>query len=88
MTTVMKARLIKIGNSQGIRIPKVLLDQLDFGEEVELEVQSNQLVLRPAQRPRHGWAAQFRLMADQGDDTLLDAEETPLSTWDADEWSW
>ena len=58
--TVMKTRIIKIGNSQGVRLPKLLLAQVDLGEEVEVEVQQNQIVIRPAQGPRHGWDAQFR----------------------------
>jgi antitoxin MazE len=42
--TVIKSRIIKIGNSQGLRIPKVLLEQLNLRDEVELEVQENQLI--------------------------------------------
>ena len=43
----MKTRLIKIGNSQGIRIPKLLLEQVGLANEVELEVQQDQIVIRP-----------------------------------------
>lgn len=85
MNTV-KTHLIKIGNSRGIRIPKPLLDRFGFGEEVELAVQRNQLVIRPAQRARHGWDKQFGLMAEHSDDRLLD--ETILTQWDVDEWEW
>jgi antitoxin MazE len=84
----MKARIIKIGNSQGIRIPKLLLDQIDLGDEVELELLENQIVIRPAQTPRHGWEEQFRSMAEQVDDRLIDEEVVSLTGWDADEWEW
>ena len=70
----MKARIIKIGNSKGIRIPKVLLDQSQVGEEVILEVQGNQIVIHPAAHPRQGWAEAFRSMSEQGDDQMLDPE--------------
>ena len=53
MSTVVKTRIIKIGNSQGIRIPKILLDQTSLGKEVELELQQDQIVVRSAHRARH-----------------------------------
>ena len=88
MGTVLKTRIIKIGNSQGIRIPKMLLDQVGLGEDVELEAQHDRIVIRPARRPRDGWDEQFKAMAEHGDDQLLDGEALHLSTWDADEWTW
>ena len=73
MGTVLKAHLVKIGNSRGVRIPKIWLEQLNFHEEVELAVESDQIVIRPAHHPRAGWDEQFREMAERGDDQLLDA---------------
>lgn len=84
----MKTRIIKIGNSQGIRIPRVLLEQSGLGEEVELEVQDAQIVIRSAERPRQGWDEAFRSMAEHADDQLLDEELTGQSRWDEDEWQW
>jgi antitoxin component of MazEF toxin-antitoxin module len=37
----MRARIVKIGNSQGIRIPKPLLEQLKINEDVDIEVKNN-----------------------------------------------
>ncbi len=88
MNTSIKTRLIKIGNSQGIRIPKVLLEQVGLTAEVELEVQGDQLVLRAARRPREGWEMQFRQMAEHGDDALLDQNVRSGSSWDEEEWTW
>jgi antitoxin MazE len=73
----MKTRIIKIGNSQGIRIPKVLLEQSGLSTEVELEVQDAQIVIRSAQRPCQGWEEAFRAMTKHQDDRLLDP--LPLS---------
>lgn len=84
----MRARIIKIGNSKGIRIPKVLLEQSKIGEEIELDVQGNQILIRPASRPREGWEETFRSMAERGDDHLLDLEQATPSQWDKDEWEW
>lgn len=88
MNTVTRTRIIRIGNSQGIRIPKLFLEQVDLGEEVELEVQEGQLVIRSVRGPRQGWEEHFEAMAHRGDDRLLDGEVLNVSSWDADEWEW
>lgn len=82
----MKARIVRIGNSQGIRIPKSILAQVDLGDEVDLEVEADRLVIRSAQRPRAGWEEGFERMAARGDDRLLDLG--PPSAWDEAEWDW
>jgi antitoxin MazE len=53
-----------------------------------LAAQDNQLVIRPAQRPRAGWDEQFKRMAERGDDRLLDADAASLTEWGEDEWEW
>ncbi len=83
-----KTRIVKIGNSQGIRIPKPILEQVDIGDEVELEVKNGQLIVRQAREPRHGWEDKFATMAAKGDDLLLDADNMAISSWDTDEWEW
>lgn len=52
MRTVIKTRVVKIGDSQGIRIPKVVVDQLSLAQDVELEVQAGRLIIRPARQAR------------------------------------
>jgi antitoxin MazE len=84
----MKTRIVRIGNSHGIRIPKPILEASGLGEEVVLEVREGSLIVRAAGRPRADWDEAFRAMAEAGDDRLLDAEVTPTSTWDEDEWEW
>ena len=88
MSTVIKTKMVKIGNSQGVRIPKVVLEQLGFSTDVELEVQDGQIVLRPLRHARAGWEEIFRHMSERGDDHLLDADTLSLSSWDEEEWSW
>jgi len=85
---ILKMRLVKIGNSQGIRIPKALLDQVGLTEDIELEVQGRHLVLRAARRPRDGWDELFRRMSLNHDDHLFDARADGLSSWDEEEWVW
>jgi len=88
MPIIVRARIIKIGHSQGVRIPKLLLDQTDLGEEVELELQQNQIVIRSAHQARANWEELFEAMAARGDDRLLEGEVMVTATWDRDEWEW
>jgi antitoxin MazE len=83
----MKTRIIRIGNSQGVRIPKLLLQQTGLGEDVELEVRFDEIVIRSAKQPRADWAAAFESMAQAGDDALLDPDVVG-SEWDEEEWTW
>jgi len=84
----MRARIIKIGNSQGIRIPKLFLEQTRLGEEVELEAQDDQIVIRPISYPRQGWDEAFQAMAERGDDQLPDGNLIGQTRWDQEEWEW
>ena len=84
----MKARIIRIGNSQGIRIPKAVLEQTGISGEVDLEVADNVITIRSTVHPRADWDAAFRNMADRQDDRLLDDDHTGQETWDQDEWQW
>jgi antitoxin MazE len=86
MSNRTKTRLVRIGNSRGIRIPKVVIEQLGLGTEVELSVHTDRLVVRSARRPRQGWAKKFREMHERGDDRMID--EFPPTTWDLEEWEW
>lgn len=84
----MRTRIVKIGNSQGIRIPKLILERSNLSEEVELEAQDNQLIIRSTSQPRCDWASSFRVMAERGDDKLLDEDSVSQNQWDKDEWQW
>jgi antitoxin MazE len=84
----MKTRIVRIGNSQGIRIPKTLLEQTGLSGEVEISVEDGSLIIKPAHGARAGWVAAFKKMAERGDDALLDEDAPNLSRWDEDEWEW
>lgn len=81
-----KTRIVRIGNSRGIRLPKALLDEAQLSDEVELHAERGQLVVKPARHPRQGWAEEARRMHERGDDRLLD-EPTP-TRFDEEEWEW
>ncbi len=83
----MKARIIQIGNSRGIRLPKALLEQANLTEDVQIEAAPNQIVIRSAHLPREGWDEAFRRMAERGDDRM-DEEAASLTAFDETEWTW
>ena len=82
----MKTRIVQIGNSRGIRVPKVLLEQAQLTEEVELDAEPGRIVIRRGTRPRAGWAAAAREMRERDEDRLLDPS-TPTQ-FDEKEWKW
>lgn len=82
----MKASVIKIGNSRGVRIPKPIFTACGFEDEVEMEVKDGNLIIRSAYRPREGWSDAFHAMSRSGDDALLEPEVA--SKWDSEEWEW
>lgn len=84
----MKTRVVRIGNSQGIRIPKSVIEQCHLHGAVDLEIQQGQLVIRPAVKPRAGWGEAFARMHRHGDDRLTDQESAAPSAWDRSEWTW
>jgi len=82
----MKAELVRIGNSRGIRIPKPIIEQCGFGEVVELRVENDRLVISPERRPRQGWAEAFRAARRASHDDLL-LGDFP-NDFDHKEWEW
>lgn len=83
------ATLIKIGNSQGVRIPKALIEQARLADtELEFKVTNAGLLIRPANTPRQGWAERFAHAAE--DNATHDADQewldAPLTDDKALEW--
>ena len=77
--------LVPIGNSKGIRLPKVILEQLNITDKLELEVADKQLVLKPLNKtPREGWEKSFTAMRQNKEDKLIMADEFD----GAFEWEW
>ena len=82
----MKARLIRIGNSRGVRLPKAIIAQAGLTEEVELGVRDGAIIIARATSARSGWADAARQMRQRDEDLLL-AAATP-TRFDEKEWKW
>lgn len=81
----MKTQIIQIGNSQGIRIPKVLLEESRISGEVDLEVREDGILIKNIQKPRGNWDEIFKTMADTDDDQQIDDYAT---SFEKKEWQW
>jgi antitoxin MazE len=81
----MRARIVRIGNSQGIRIPKPLLEQAGLADEVELTLAGRSLIVTPARPARADWEAAFASLTVDGAEELI---ETPAPEFDDLEWAW
>jgi antitoxin MazE len=82
----MKTRLVRIGNSRGVRLPKALIIQAGLTEEVELHVKDGAIVIARAAAPRQGWAEAAQKMHQREEDILFDP---PIPTkFDDKDWEW
>jgi antitoxin MazE len=80
-----RARIVSIGNSQGIRIPKPLLDHAGLEGDVELHAERGRIVIAAVRRARAGWAEAAAEAHARGEDGLI---ETPAPSFDVEEWEW
>jgi antitoxin MazE len=86
MNIPVRSKVVRIGNSRGIRIPHTMLEQAGLADEVEMKVEGKKLIIQSAHHPRQGWDTHFAGMTEQGDDRLLD--EILPTRWDEEEWTW
>lgn len=82
----MRARIVRLGNSHGIRLPRPLLERSGLAEEVEIHAEPGRIIIESAERPQAGWAEAAHAMAAKGKDTLLDPP--PSTQFDKEEWMW
>ncbi|MEX5214821.1 MAG: AbrB/MazE/SpoVT family DNA-binding domain-containing protein [Nitrospiraceae bacterium] len=82
----MKAQIVRIGNSKGIRIPKTLLQEAQLEGEVDLQAEPGRILISKTTKPRAGWAEAARRMRERDEDQLLD-QPTP-TRFDKEEWKW
>jgi antitoxin MazE len=82
----MKTKLVSMGNSRGVRLPKPLILQAGLTEEVDLRIRDGAIIISRAISLRHGWTDAAKAMRRRGDDTLLD----PITStyFDDREWQW
>ncbi len=68
----MQVAIRKMGNSQGVLIPKPILAQVGLESAADLQVKNGVIEIRPIRRnPREGWALDSARIAQDGDDALV-----------------
>ena len=82
----MKTKIVRIGNSRGVRIPKPLLEQAGLEDEVRLRVVESGIIIEGATTPRDGWGLAAELLRERGEDSLLD--EIVATDFDESDWRW
>jgi antitoxin MazE len=82
----MKTKIIRIGNSRGVRIPKPLLEQAGLENEVLLRLVDDGIVIESADKPRAGWGEAARTLHERREDGLLD--DMIPTEFDETEWVW
>jgi len=70
----MKVKLVKIGNSLGIRLPKTVIQECGFESEVMLDVRHKSVILTASTSVRQGWEKQF-------EEDLLSKPVTQKGEW-------
>jgi antitoxin MazE len=81
----MKAQLVRIGNSRGVRLPKALIDQVGLTDEIDLRVENGCVVIAPVRSPRSGWADAARQLRVTTNETFDCFAPT---RFDEAEWQW
>lgn len=84
-SAAIKAHIVAIGNSRGVRIPQPLLKQAGLSDEVELHAERGRIVIAAARGARAGWAEAAAQLHARGEDGVI---ETPAPAFDAEEWEW
>ena len=82
----MRAKLVQIGNSRGIRLPKPLIEEARLESEVDIHVHEGSIIITSTVRPRVGWADSAKRLHDQKADVLIDSYTS--TNFDETEWKW
>ncbi len=82
----MKAKLVQIGNSRGIRLPKPMIEEAKLNDEVDIHVKEGAIIITSSLNPRSGWAESAKLLHDRKEDDLLD--DSSATIFDETEWKW
>lgn len=82
----MEAKLVRIGNSKGIRLPKAMLVQTGMTERIEIEARGHSIILKPVKEPRSGWEASFAKSSRELNKEDRDWLDADLATDEGDNW--
>lgn len=82
----MKTRLVRIGNSRGLRLPKPLIEEAGLEDEVDVTLRDGALIITSASHPRAGWESAVDLLLERREHYVID--EPAPTQFDDEEWEW
>ncbi len=82
----MKTRLVQIGNSRGVRLPKPLIEEAGLKDEVEITLRDGALIITSAEHPRAGWDEAVQLLLERRENYSVGEPEPTV--FDDEEWEW
>ena len=83
----MRTKLVRVGNSRGVRIPQVLIRESGLEEEVDISVEDGAVVVRSVSNARASWVAAFERLGGE-DGTLFLNDDGIRNDFDEEEWTW
>jgi antitoxin MazE len=82
-------QLIKIGNYQGIRIPKALIDQAHLtGKKLNLQLVKDGILISPVANPRTHWAEIIQEIQAAHGVEMINTEWLDSPLLSDDDWNW
>lgn len=84
----MVIRLVQIGNSKGIRLPKRIIEQFSFADEIEAEIKKDGLLLKKKTKPRAGWKKQILKEIKKNGYPEMLIPDNIQNDFDESEWQW
>lgn len=84
----METKLIKIGNSFGIRIPKAFIQQYELSNSIEINPTENGMLIKSKKKARAGWKEQITTAIAQGDIPDKELLEGFTDEFTDKEWQW
>ena len=82
----MKAKLVQIGNSRGVRLPKPMIEEAGLKENVDIHVKEGSIIITSNLKLRSGWAESAKQMHNRNEDILID--EATATGFDETDWKW
>jgi antitoxin MazE len=82
----MKAKVIQIGNSRGIRLPKPLIKEVGLNQEVDIHIRNGEIIITPIENTRSGWQEAAKKMHERKEDKLIDGATN--TNFDNSDWEW
>ena len=79
----MNTKIISIGNSKGVRIPKNMLNDWDENQEIEIKKIDDKIVIKPIFNSRKLWSKQLDSINDE-----IDHVDFVENRFDQEEWQW